>query len=57
MIVCICANQNERQVKEGIEKTRCVKTYKRQSGACQQCCKCKQLIDAIALEILCEDTV
>lgn len=57
MIVCVCANQNDRQVKEGITRTGCVKTYKRQSNACQQCCKCKQMIDAIALEVLGKNTV
>ena len=57
MIVCVCANQNDRQVKEGITRSGCVKTYKRQSNACQQCCKCKQMIDAIALEVLGKNTV
>lgn len=52
MIVCICANQNEKAVREGLLKTGCVKTYKRQSGACMQCCKCKHQIDAIASEVL-----
>jgi len=57
MIVCICANQNEQKVREGLIKTQCVKTYKQQSGACKQCCKCKDMIAAIALEVFGKNTV
>lgn len=57
MIVCICANQNEKAVREGLKETKCIETYKQQSGACKQCCKCKHMIAAIALEVLGKDTV
>jgi bacterioferritin-associated ferredoxin len=57
MIVCICANQNEKSVREGLKRTRCVKTFKNQTGACKQCCKCKHTIDSIALEVLGKNTI
>ena len=50
MIVCICANINEQTVREMLSKMS-LSEFKKQTGACQNCCKCSCTLNQITKEI------
>jgi len=50
MIVCICANINDRTIREMLEYTD-LDSIKRMTGACQQCCTCCEALEQIDEEV------
>jgi len=50
MIVCICANQTDTQVRDAL-KIMTLDEYKEKTGACKNCCKCKDLLTLIEKEV------
>lgn len=43
MIVCVCANVNERKIQQ-MSQCYSLQEIKDLTGACKQCCKCKQFL-------------
>lgn len=50
MIVCICANVNDRTIREMLKYTN-LDTVKRITGACQRCCTCCEALEQINEEV------